>query len=129
MEISECSSTSAFKSLLPVVTAATLHLYGYLPRADPLRFDGYRMRYHSSQRSGSGPELVKEYPATCNTWLNRKADMALQVQLKCLESILPLVANLPEVRDAFEDLLKDKVFGPRSEGPRGDLQGLLATRL
>ena len=84
-----------------------------------LRAEGIGPRLTATQTLGemyaaekSGPELVKKYPATWNTWLNRKADMAPQVRLKCVEAIPPLIANLPEVRDAIEDLLKGRIWDP-----------------
>jgi sister-chromatid-cohesion protein PDS5 len=50
----------------------------------------------------SGPELVRKYPATWATWLGRKADISVPVRLKCVESVPPLLANLPEAREALE---------------------------
>lgn len=43
-----------------------------------------------------GQDLVRKYPTTWTAWLNRKADVAVPVRLKCLEAIPPLFLSLPE---------------------------------
>ncbi|KAF9482670.1 hypothetical protein BDN70DRAFT_399452 [Pholiota conissans] len=84
-----------------------------------LRADGLAPRLIATQTLGemyaaekSGPELMRKYPATWATWLGRKADIAVPVRLKCIESVPPLIANLPEAREALEELLKAKIYDP-----------------
>ncbi|PPQ74839.1 hypothetical protein CVT26_005219 [Gymnopilus dilepis] len=59
-----------------------------------------------------GPDLVRKYPTTWTTWVNRKQDKHVQVRLKCVETIAPLLVNLPEQRDTLDDLLMAKLYDP-----------------
>ena len=51
-----------------------------------------------------GPDLVRKYPTTWTTWVNRKQDKHVQVRLKCVETIAPLLVNLPEQRDTLDGM-------------------------
>ncbi|KAJ3508895.1 hypothetical protein NLJ89_g5509 [Agrocybe chaxingu] len=59
-----------------------------------------------------GPELVRKYPSTWQLWLGRKADISVPVRLKCIEAIPALIGNLPEAKDALEELLRLKIYDP-----------------
>jgi sister-chromatid-cohesion protein PDS5 len=75
-----------------------------------------------------GMDLVRKYPSTWTAWLNRKADVAVAVRLKCVEATPGLITNLPEYREtvagAFQqtltestlilllDLLNGKIYDP-----------------
>ncbi|CAA7268353.1 unnamed protein product [Cyclocybe aegerita] len=59
-----------------------------------------------------GPELVKKYPSTWQLWLGRKADISVPVRLKCIEAMPGVIGNLPEAKDALEELLRLKIYDP-----------------
>ena len=99
-----------------------------------LRADGITPRIIATQTLGEmyadkgGPDLVRKYPSTWQAWINRKADIAVPVRLKCVEAIPALLSNLPECKETLEgissillvefelnnhaDFLKTKVFDP-----------------
>ncbi|KAF8970162.1 armadillo-type protein [Flammula alnicola] len=83
-----------------------------------LRADGLNPRIIATQTLGEmyadkgGPDLVKKYPTTWQTWVNRKADISVAVRLKCVEAMPALITNLPDARETLEDLLKAKIFDP-----------------
>lgn len=100
-----------------------------------LRADGLNPRLIATQTLGEmyadkgGPELVRKYPSTWQTWINRRADVSVAVRLKCIEAIPALLANLPESRESLDgaqyfvvvplicssrnpELLKAKIYDP-----------------
>lgn len=119
-DTSATSSATAHNLVKRLHRACPSILHSVIPLLEAeLRVEGIGPRLIATQTLGemyaaekSGPELVKKYPATWATWLNRKSDVAVQVRLKCMEAIPPLIANLPETRDALEDLLKAKILDP-----------------
>lgn len=76
-----------------------------------LRSDGLESRLLATQTLGEmyadkgGMDLVRKYPSTWTTWINRKADVAVAVRLKCVEATPALITNLPECRDTLAGAL------------------------
>ncbi|KAF5318692.1 hypothetical protein D9619_010650 [Psilocybe cf. subviscida] len=83
-----------------------------------LRADGLNPRLLATQTLGEmyadkgGPDLVRKYPTTWAAWINRKADISVAVRLKCVEATPPLITNIPDARDAIQELLLNKVLDP-----------------
>jgi sister-chromatid-cohesion protein PDS5 len=73
-----------------------------------LRADGTTPRIIATQTLGEmyadkgGPDLVRKYPSTWQAWINRRADIAVPVRLKCVEAIPALLSNLPECKETLE---------------------------
>ncbi|KAF8156995.1 armadillo-type protein [Crassisporium funariophilum] len=86
-----------------------------------LRADALNPRLVATQTLGEmyadkgGPDLVRKYPSTWQAWINRKADKAVAVRLKCVESTPALLSNLPEAREALEELLRLKILDPEDK--------------
>ncbi|KAF9527490.1 cohesin-associated protein Pds5 [Crepidotus variabilis] len=83
-----------------------------------LRSDALEPRIMATQTLGEmyadkgGVDLVRKYPSTWTTWINRKVDVAVGVRLKCVEATPALITNLPECREALAELLKIKLLDP-----------------
>lgn len=75
-----------------------------------LRADGITPRIIATQTLGEmyadkgGPDLVRKYPSTWQAWINRRADIAVPVRLKCVEAVPALVSNLLECRETLEGI-------------------------
>ncbi|KIM42318.1 hypothetical protein M413DRAFT_444743 [Hebeloma cylindrosporum] len=94
-------------------------LHSVIPMLEAeIRADALQPRLIATQTLGEmyadkgGPDLVKKYPSTWNAWVNRKADIAVAVRLKCVEATPALITNLPEARETLEELLKAKIHDP-----------------
>ena len=72
-----------------------------------LRSDGLDSRLLATQTLGEmyadkgGQDLVRKHPSTWMAWVNRKADVAVAVRLKCVEATPALITSLPECREAL----------------------------
>lgn len=119
-DASTASSATAHDLVKRLHRACPSVLHSVIPLLEAeLRADNLPPRLIATQTLGEmyaaekgGPELVKKYPATWTTWLNRRADVAVQVRLKCIEAVPPLLTNMPEAREALEELLKSKIYDP-----------------
>lgn len=109
-DATSASSATAHDLVKRLHRACPAVLHSVIPLLEAeLRADGLAPRLIATQTLGemyaaekSGPELMRKYPATWATWLGRKADISVPVRLKCVEAVPPLLANLPEAREALE---------------------------